>query len=195
MPISRNGRAKGLLFNYLHEWVVDNHGESTWIKAVTTALPDEREAYNSLILASSWQPVAAWNDLCRAFFSEHYPDANTGMRDFCSYLGERELTTLVKMMLRLGSPEFMLKRTGFLWNRYFDTGTFGAEEVARGHWRLWLEGEGSETTAAGALTCTNGPGPWLERGLALGGNPGTVRHVRCRFKGSDRCEFEARWSK
>lgn len=195
MPISRRGRAKGLLFNYLREWVVAKHGEAAWTKAVAKALPAEREAYGGLILASSWQPVSAWNRLCVAFFTEHYPDPNTGMRDFCSFLGERELTTLVKMMLKLGSPEFMLKRTGFLWNRYFDTGIFGAEEHGPGQWRLWLEGDSDEEATAGALTCANGPGPWLERGLALSGNPGTVRHMRCRYKGHDRCEFEARWSK
>jgi hypothetical protein len=190
-----NGRAKGLIFNYLREWVVDNHGEEAWKKALARALPGERELYDGILLASSWQPVAAWNGLCSAFFSQQYADPNVGMRAFCGFLGERELTTLVKMVLKLGSPEFMLKRTGFLWGRYFDTGTFTAEEMGPGHWRLSLQGPSDEQTTAGALTCANGPGPWLERGLALSGNPGTVRHVRCRYQGLDRCEFDARWTK
>ena len=190
-----HGRAKGLLFNYLHDWVVDNHGEAAWQRGLERARPEERALYDDLILASSWQPVSAWNGICSAFFGMQYPDPNTGMRLFCSYLGDRELTTIVKMVLKLGSPEFMLRRTGFLWGRYFDTGKFGAEELAPGHWRLWLEGRGDERTTAGPLTCANGPGPWLEQGLALSGNPGTVRHVRCRYQGLDRCEFEARWTK
>jgi hypothetical protein len=58
-----HGRAKGLIFNYLREWVVDNHGEEAWKKALARALPGERELYDGILLASSWQPVSAWNGL------------------------------------------------------------------------------------------------------------------------------------
>ena len=137
----------------------------------------------------------AWNGICSSFFGTHYADPNAGMGAFCAHLGDRELTTLVRMVLKLGSPEFMLKRTGFLWGRYFDSGKFGAEEQGPGRWHLWLDGEANEETSAGALTCSNGPGPWLERGLSLSGLEGSVRHVRCRYQGLPRCEFEARWNK
>ena len=151
--------------------------------------------FDRIILASSWHPIEAWNTIVRDFFGQQYSDPNEGMSLFCAHLGERELTTLVRLVLKIGSPEFMLKRTGFLWKRYFDSGLFGAEEEAPGRWRLWLTDDADESRTAGALTCTNGPGPWLQRGLELSGTGGTVRHVRCRFDGHERCEFEARWSR
>jgi len=38
-PSPVNGRAKSLIFNNLREWVVDNHGEEAWRKALARALP------------------------------------------------------------------------------------------------------------------------------------------------------------
>jgi hypothetical protein len=191
--MTRQGRAKGLLFNYLRDWALSAHGAEGWEAALARA-PSERELYGGMILASSWLPVLAWNRVAATFFETHYDDPNTGMRAFCSHLGEQELTTLVKLVLKIGSPEFMLKRTGFLWGRYFDSGRFEAAELERGHWRLSLEAPADEELAAGRLTCSNGPGPWLERGLELSGVRGTVRHVRCRFEGAPRCELDARWA-
>ncbi|MFK7985686.1 MAG: hypothetical protein AB8I08_06610 [Sandaracinaceae bacterium] len=187
------GHAKGLLFNYLRDWAIDTHSQEAWERALDKTTPREKQLYESFVLASSWQPVDAWNTVVRAFFEQEYADPNEGMSVFCAHLGELELTTLVRLVLQIGSPEFMLKRTGFLWNRYFDTGTFGAEEQDRGHWRLWLDADTDVASAAGVLTCANGPGPWLQRGLALSGVGGTVQHVRCRFRGHPRCEFEAKF--
>lgn len=189
------GRAKGLLFNHLERWAIDEHGQEAWDSSLANGGSREQEMFGRIILASSWQPVAAWNAIVRGFFSQQYSDPNEGMSLFCAHLGERELTTLVRLVLKIGSPEFMLKRTGFLWSRYFDSGLFGAEQEGPGHWCLWLTDDADESRTAGALTCTNGPGPWLQRGLELSGTDGTVRHVRCRFDGHDRCEFEARWSR
>ncbi|MGH1343946.1 MAG: hypothetical protein ACRBN8_20475 [Nannocystales bacterium] len=188
------GRAKGLLFNHLERWAVEKHGQGAWDAALVSTGEREQELFNGIILASSWQPIAAWNTIVRDFFSQQYTDPNEGMALFCADLGERELNTLVRIVLKLGSPEFMLKRTGFLWKRYFDSGVFGAKQEAAGHWRLWLTDRADETQTAGALTCANGPGPWLQRGLELSGTGGTVEHVRCRYEGHDRCEFVARWS-
>ena len=190
-----NGRAKGLLFNYLREWAIETHGVAAWEAGLARAGADERALYGGMILASSWQPVANWNGIVSAFFREHYTDPNQGMALFCAHLGERELTTLVKLVLKMGSPGFMLKRTGFLWRRYFDTGTFGAAEQEPGYWHLWLDAPADALETAGPLTCANGPAPWLERGLGLAGVQGSVRHLRCRYRGAPRCEFEARWER
>ncbi len=194
-PHAPSGRAKGLLFNHLERWAIEEHGQQAWDSALSNSGPREQELFGRIILASSWQPIKSWNTIVRSFFGQQYSDPNEGMSLFCAHLGERELTTLVRLVLKIGSPEFMLKRTGFLWKRYFDSGIFGAEQEAPGHWWLWLTDDADESRTAGALTCANGPGPWLQRGLELSGTGGTVRHVRCRFDGHDRCEFEARWSR
>lgn len=189
----RDATAKGLLFTYLHEWAVSHHSEEAWQRALAATSPETRELYEGLLLASSWQPISAWNEIVDAFFPAQYADADAGMRAFCQDLGERELTSLVKLVLKMGSPGFLLKRTGFLWNRYFGSGSFHARELGPQRWQLWLDAVADTNRAANRLTCANGPGPWLERGFELCGCPGTVKHTRCRFDGSPRCEWEATW--
>lgn len=190
---AEQGRAKGILFNYLQRWAIDRRGQDAWDAGLQAASERERELYDGMILAMGWYPVSAWNGMCGAFFGANWADPNVGMAEFCRDLGDMELNSLVRMVLKIGSPEFMLRRTGFLWSRYFDTGVFSGAQIAPGHWTLSLAGPADPATTAGRLTCANGPGPWLQRGLELGGVKGTVRHVRCRYDGHDRCELEAQW--
>lgn len=190
MPQSK---MKGLLFQYLEDWVVARGGEQEW-KALLARVPQgDKALLEDIVLAGGWYPVGVWNRLVEAYMRK-FPDPDAAMAEFCSYLGDRELSSLVKMVLRFGSPGFLLKRTSFLWNRYFESGTFGAEEIEPRKWRLWLEAPTGVEEGANRLTCANGPAPWLERGLHLSGaTTGKVEHVRCRHDGHPRCEFFAEW--
>ena len=189
------GNAKGLLFVYLKDYVTERQGATAWEALVKDQKPVDVTRLRELILASGWYSIGTWNRLLAEYLTRHH-DANpmAAMRQFGDYLGERELNSLVRFVLKLGSPEFMLRRTDFLWRRYFDTGTFGADEVSTQRWKLWLEAPRDEETAAGRFTCGNGPGPWLERGLLLSGlRKGKVTKTACRWDGARRCEFTASW--
>lgn len=185
--------AKGLLFHYLKEWVVKRGGEQEWTSLLARLEPADAQVLNDIVLAGGWYPIGIWNRVVGTYMGK-FPDPNVAMAEFCTFLGDRELNSLVKMVLRFGSPGFLLKRTTFLWNRYFEAGAFGAEEVEPRKWRLWLEAPTSIEAGASKLTCANGPAPWLERGLHLSGaTAGRVQHVKCRHEGHPRCEFIAEW--
>ncbi|MDP3275304.1 MAG: hypothetical protein Q8Q09_08935 [Deltaproteobacteria bacterium] len=187
------GRAKGLLFNYLRDYLIADSGEQSWELALHSLTPTDQETLQGFILAGGWYPVRVWNRMID-FQMEKSKDPAAAMTKFCTYLGDRELNSLVKMMLKLGWPEFLLKRTGFLWNRYFDQGVFTAEELSTRQWRLRLTAPASETISVARLTCGSGPAPWLERGLHLSGTPsGRVEHTKCRWDGGPHCEFIAHW--
>ncbi len=189
------GNVKGLLFHYLKDFMTERHGAASWETMVRKQTSADEQRLRELMLASGWYPMGTWNRFLASYLNHHH-DLNPmgGMRVFGDYLGERELNSLVRFALKLGSPEFMLKRTDFLWRRYFDTGTFGATESAPQRWRLWLEAPRDEETSVGRFTCGNGPGPWLERGLHLSGQRrGKVVKTACRWDGARRCEFVATW--
>lgn len=190
----RQGHAKGLLFNYLKDYVQNREGELGWNNLVHELPPDDREAMNNLIIASGWYPIRTWNRLVERQMKKSRNPADA-MTTFCTYLGDRELTTLLKVMLKLGWPEFLLKRTGFLWSRYFDVGEFSADELSPKRWRLRLEqAPADESVSVGRLSCAHGPAPWLERGLHLSGTKSArVEHVLCRWDGQPYCEFIAHW--
>lgn len=189
-----SGNAKGLLFNYLRDYVQAQEGEGAWPGLLAGLPAEDRDALGGILLASGWYPIRAWNRLVEAQMRRS-KDPPAAMAAFCTYLGDRELNTLLKMMLKLGWPEFLLKRTDFLWARYFDVGTFSAEEVAPRHWRLRLEkAPADEALSVGRLSCAHGPAPWLERGMHLSGTrTARVKHVLCRWDGHPHCELIARW--
>jgi hypothetical protein len=190
----RRGHAKGLLFNYLRDYVQQSDGPAAWNGLVAELPNEDREAIGGLIIASGWYPIGAWNRIIDREMNRS-PDPAAAMSRFCTYLGDRELNSLLKMVLKLGWPEFLLKRTGFLWSRYFDVGTFTAHEIEPRRWRLRLEdAPADEDVAVARLSCAYGPAPWLERGLHLSGTKtGHVEHTRCRWDGNPHCEFIARW--
>lgn len=190
----REGMAKGLLFNYLREYVIANEGDARWSALVAELEPKDRDVASGIILASGWYPIRVWNRIIDKQMN-HARDPSAAMTQFCTYLGDRELNTLLKMMLKLGWPEFLLKRTGFLWSRYFDVGTFTADELEPRRWRLRLDNApADETVSVARFSCAHGPAPWLERGLHLSGTKtARVEHVTCRWDGAPACEFVATW--
>lgn len=189
------GNAKGLLFSYLKDYMAAQQGARVWGEMVARQAQTDRVVLEGLVLASGWYPIGTWNRLLATYLDHHHgPQAMNAMRQFGDYLGDRELNSLVRFVLRLGSPEFMLRRTDFLWRRYFDTGTFGVEEVKERRWKLWLDAPCHEEQAVARFTCGGGPGPWLERGLQLSGlKGGKVQKTSCRWDGARRCEFVATW--
>jgi len=188
------GNAKGLLFGHLETFATQTSGPDAYRNTVAALDPADRDVLSGLVLASGWYPVGTWNRALDRYLRTYHPNPKKGMDAFSVLLGDRELTGLVKFVLKLGSPEFMLKRTNFLWARYFDQGEFSAEEIGPKQWKLVLEGPTDENLAPSRYNCEKGAAPWLTRGLQLAGcENGRVDHLKCRFDGGGRCEFRATW--
>lgn len=189
-----SGRAKGLLFGHLETFAKRATGASSYAATIAALPPGDQEVLSGMLLAVGWYPVGTWNRVLEAYLRMHHRDPARGMDEFASYLGERELTGLVKFVLKMGSPEFMIGRTNFLWGRYFDHGTFGSEQIEPKHFRMWLDAPTNPELAPSRYNCAQGVGPWLTRGLVLAGcASGRVDHVKCRFEGGTRCEYRATW--
>ena len=109
------------------------------------------------------------------------------------YIAENDLNKLYKMILSMGSPEFLLKRTGSLWSRYFDVGTLEATEIAPKRWHLTLTAPKESEAAPDYYTCGPGVSAWIENGLKLTGTTAKCEHTKCRFYAAPRCEYEVTW--
>ena len=60
------------------------------------------------------------------------------MRLLSAYIADTDLGSVYKMVLRLGSPDFLVGRTASLWGRYFDVGELTPTQVGKKHWTLKL---------------------------------------------------------
>lgn len=187
------GNSKGSILIYTREYVQQHFGDEAWRGVLEQLEPSDREVFADMPLASVWYPVAHWNRLMGVVLPMLGPDPESGMRKLASFIAESDLNSVYKLVLKLGSPEFMLKRTGLLWSRYFDAGQVVPEELGARHWKLVLTGPTSLEAAPDAYTCGPGVTAWVASGLALSGTHARVVETRCRFRGSARCEYDITW--
>jgi hypothetical protein len=112
------------------------------------------------------------------------------MKHFGETIAHYDLSTLYKMLFKLGSPEFVMRRVGVVYRTYIKGGGMAAAEVQRGEAMVRL--------TEGCLPryfCAFGVAGWFTAALELsGGKAVDVREVECVHKGSRNCVWHAKWS-
>jgi hypothetical protein len=187
------GRCKGTVLIHLREFVEQEQGGHVWTEVLSELPEEDRAVFGGIIIVGGWYPVRTWNRALRAFLPRAFTDGDAGMRALSAFIADRDLNTLYKIILRMGTPEFLLRRTESLWGRYFDVGEFTAGEVGKHRWHLELSAPRGEEAAPDGWTCGPGVSAWLEMGLRQTGASATVRHVRCRLVSSKKCEYDVTW--
>ena len=185
---------KGTLLKNLGDFVVERHSASAW-RAVVDALPaDDRAIIDGLLLVGGWYPVGVWNRCIKSYITRYAKDADGEMTAVARYIADRDLNTLFKVLLKMGSAEFVLGRTDSLYSRYFNVGKFENTELAKRQWALKLTGPTGEDEAPGELTCGPGICGWLTQALELTGVKGSrIVHTKCRFRSSPSCMYDVTW--
>ncbi len=185
---------KGTLLKNLGDFVEQRHSPAAW-RAVVDALPaDDRAVIDGLLLVGGWYPVGVWNRAVATYIRQHAKDVDGEMTAIARHIADRDLNTVFKVLLKMGSAEFVLSRTDSLWSRYFDVGTFENAELGKRRWALKLTAPTGENEAPGELTCGPGVCGWLQQALELTGvKQARVVHSRCRFHGAYQCEYDVTW--
>ena len=114
------------------------------------------------------------------------------MTELCRYIAQKDVLALYKMLLKVGSPALIMRQTGSIWSRYFDTGRFEAVETGPRQWRLQLDAPQSEDSAPSFYTC-EGVRAWLTAAVQLTRATLTITEAHCRFQGAPVCVFQASW--
>ena len=187
-------RCKGSILTHLRAYVESSYGSRVWQEMLEASSPDDRGVHEGIVLAGGWYPVGVWNRALAWLLPRYHgksPDEE--MRRVAAFIADRDLNSVYKMVLRLGSPEFLLRRTDALWSRYFDGGKFGSAEDGPKRFKLWLDAPGG-LDVPDRFTCDPGVCAWIEMGLRnTRVTTGSVRHVDCRFNNGQRCEYVATW--
>ena len=159
-------------------------------------LPDAvQEVFASPDLnAFGWYPVVVWNSLVEEV--SRWPGKNgaNAIRDIAGYVAERDLTLAHKVLLKLGTPELVLRQASVFWATYFNGGNLQAFPQGERFFKLVLHLGVDPQTDPGKLTCREAVTAWQENAIRLAGaRGGRSHHVKCRFEGHPTCEFEVRW--
>ncbi len=190
--MTRSGQAKGSLLVHLRGFVLRKHGDPAW-KDVLERLPSEdQKILGGILIMGGWYPVGVWNRALDRYLPTYFGDPMKAMTELCHVIARDDLTTHYKLILKVGTPDFIMGKSGSLWARYFDTATLVPRELAPCKWRLDLEGSRLEDEAPSAYTC-EGVCAWLISALKLTGTTLDIVQTRCRFVGSPVCEYEASW--
>jgi hypothetical protein len=187
------GKVKGTLLVHLQGYAINTHGEQEWRSVVSALPPQDQEVLNQPLIVGLWYPAGTWNRALDQYLTTYYANTGRAMTSLAQYVAAQDLSTIFKLVLKLGSPEFVLSRTGSLYNRYFDSGTWTPKKVSSHHWHCTLQAPKNQDVGPNQLSCTEGICAWNQRALELTGARARVEQVRCRFKGAPVCEYEMTW--
>jgi hypothetical protein len=189
------GRGKGSLLLHMRAYVQKTRGEAGWSAVRERLGADDRTVLDQVVLSGGWYPIGVVNRAVVAVVeSEPARNADDEMRRLSAYIADSDLGSVHKMVLRIGSPEFLLRRTDSLWNRYFDVGKLTPIELGPKKWRLTLAMESGEDSAPNQYFCGPGCPAWIEMGLRLAGAAAaSVRHVECRLQNGTSCTYMVTW--
>lgn len=150
-----------------------------------------RKYFQTTIIPSDWYPFEAQVHLYETI------DRLFGKGDFhlCWKIGrftaEFELSTIHKILLKIGGAEKLMKLSGMMWGRYYSSGRLETEDVTSGNGVALVK----DFNPISEAFCLDLAG-WMERTLELtGARKVLIRHTECILKGHPACRYEGEWEK
>ena len=162
-------------------------GLNRWIDALT---PEARKVYPASILVSSWYPlkellIEPLRKMCDLFYAGDLKGAKESGRFSADY----SLKGIYKIFLKLGSPEFMLRRAGTILPVYYTPSEMKVLECRKGQGTMQITkfpdmDHVLEIRIAG----------WMERAIEIsGGKQPNIKITRSLTTGDSLSEFLATW--
>ena len=167
---------------------IQSNFRDRYAEYLAASQPDTRQAIEAAILPSSWYPFAIFLDVSgtaeRLFGTGDY----SVVRRMAAHSARVNMPTVYKIFLRLGSPEFLLKRTAQIWQVQYDSGVATSIATAGGG-----SVEVRDFGQPDPLHCQGITG-FMEQCLRLTrARAVSVAHVKCRCQGGDVCRWDATW--
>ncbi len=127
---------KGSVLAARARYVAEAHGETALAELVARVPEPARRHLLERPLPFSWYPFAEMIEIDRQIVLGPMQGDVTRMRDFGIDIARYDLSTLYKLLYKVGSPSFILKRVGAAYGKYFRGGSARAEQLADRRVRL-----------------------------------------------------------
>ena len=184
--------AKGLIFIGTQTWFREQQSTEIY-QEFLSYLPQEDQEYwrNRAFLASSKLPASMYENMHIAFMRLWGKDGAQIFRDVAGKVAFRDLGSVLKILMKLGTPTYIASRFPTAYNRYFDQGTFRIVPPRNG---ANLSAVLEDAKAYGVSVCDGCIG-WTHQALTYAGAKDLrVEHSICAFKGHPLCEYNYFWS-
>jgi hypothetical protein len=189
--MSELGLVKGSLLVTTRDYVTRREGVGQWAEVVSALPETDRRLIEGLVLVGGWYGVAVWNRLMNELLSRRSPGY---LLRLARHIADNDLSLFFRIVLKLGSPELVIKRLGWLFGQYFRGAMMQAAEQAPRRWTLRIEGGVGIEEAPGEAVCAIGTEGWVATAMERTGVR-TSRLVKreCRFHGAPACVYDLVW--
>lgn len=182
------GAAKGTLVASRPRYVREEHGEEAHRRLAEALSPEARVVYEQPPLPFTWTPMTQLVAIDRAIVEGPMRGEVAAMRRFGELIARYDLPVVYKVLFRVGSPSFVIKRIGMAYAQYLRGGKVSAEASSQ-EATVWLE-----RYVQPLYLCAYGIPGWIAAALTMsGGEKVTVTHETCAHRGAARCEWRASW--
>jgi hypothetical protein len=185
----RENQIKGNLLGRRAWYVRDRWGDEALAK-VAAAVPEAaRKFLVDAPLTFAWYPFGVMMDIDRAIVEGPMRGELVQMTEFGSAIAKHDLPLLYKVLFKVGSPAFVVKRLNIAAKTYIRESTITPEIVGDGHARVTHGGR-----RLPMYFCTYGVSGWFHAALELSGAKSpTVEHATCEHRGDADCTWTLRW--
>jgi hypothetical protein len=185
----RSGRVKGNLVTARIWYVRDRFGDAALGVLEATLPAAAREIIDHPPMPFAWCSFGDMMDIDRAILEGPMKGNMSRMREFGGAIAKHDLPTLYRVLFKLGTPRFLMKRVGVVAATYVRDSPMHGSDMADGRVRIVQTG-----TTLPLYFCAHGVCGWFEAALELsGGTNIDVGHATCRHRGDADCSWVARF--
>ncbi|HSQ65923.1 MAG TPA: hypothetical protein VLM85_22030 [Polyangiaceae bacterium] len=184
----RSGGVKGNLMTSRIWYVRDRFGEKE-LQRIAAAVPAARAIVEKPPLPFVWCSFGDMIDVDRAILEGPMGGDLEKMREFGGAIAKHDLPTLYKVLFKVGTPRFLMKRVGIVAATYIRDSPMKGEDMSDGGVRVVQTGKTFPYYFCGFGVCG-----WFEAAIELsGGKNIRVVHSACRHRGAENCAWDNHW--
>jgi hypothetical protein len=185
----RDNQIKGNLLGRRAWYVRDRFGDDA-LRKLTGVVPEgARKFLVDAPLTFAWYPFGVMMDIDRAIVDGPMRGEIGRMTEFGSAIAKHDLPLLYKVLFKVGSPSFIIKRLNIVAKQYIRESIISSV----------VDGDGEALVTQGGRRfpmyfCTYGVSGWFQAALELSGAKSpTVHHASCLHRGDAACTWRLRW--
>jgi len=185
----RDNQIKGNLLGRRAWYVRDRFGDDA-LRKLTGVVPEgARKFLVDAPLTFAWYPFGVMMDIDRAIVDGPMRGEIGRMTEFGSAIAKHDLPLLYKVLFKVGSPSFIIKRLNIVAKQYIRESIISSV----------VDGDGEALVTQGGRRfpmyfCTYGVSGWFQAALELSGAKSpTVEHASCLHRNDAACTWRLRW--
>ena len=192
----KSGNAKGSVFIYAKEFILETHGKELWNKIIEPLNEEEKLICNSELSPHEWYPVFLLNRVFDSYDKILGNNDKKSIIPIAEYIAEKDLSPVFNLFVNLKDPIFVLENIPSIWNRYFDTGKVNIilSDKENMHYQLSLDELADESRFSGQAICKYGTATWVNTALKfVGAENIRIEHIKCRYDSDECCVSDVKW--